>query len=291
MKNFINYYYGLIVEKYRKKEDNFVLTIKNEEYIFKPLVYNENDVYNVYLIAKKYKKACHEIILNLYDSVFSIYEGAKYILIKLKLVNEPDLSVYSIVSYSFLPNAFSKTDWSTLWKNKIDYYECQMNQFGYKYNIIKSSIGYYIGMSECAISLLNYVDSEKISVGVCHRRISSINSFMDFWDPTNLLLDNVARDIAEYLKDSYINNIITINDAIAQLKKIQMSKREAILLFSRMLYPSYYFDLYDKILMGEISEDKIVSVVKKNTSYEAFIRQVYLYLKNNYEIPNVGWLN
>ena len=60
---------------------------------------------------------------------------------------------------------------------------------------------------------------------------------------------------------------------------------------ARLLYPSYYFDMYDEIIQDKLSEDKIDVYIKKNLNYETFLKQVYGYLKNRHNIPEIEWLN
>ena len=41
-------------------------------------------------------------------------------------------------------------------------------------------------------------------------------------------------------------------------------KNEYIMLFSRLLFPTYYFDVYDDIINNNLKEEKIISIINKN---------------------------
>ena len=65
---------------------------------------------------------------------------------------------------------------------------------------------------------------------------------------------------------------------------------ESLMFFARLLYPSYYFDMYDQIIQNKISEEKINFYIKKNSYYEEFLKIIYKYLKNKFKVPEIEWL-
>ena len=62
------------------------------------------------------------------------------------------------------------------------------------------------------------------------------------------------------------------------------------LLFGRLLFPSFYFDIYDKIISEEIPEQEIVIVINRINYYEDFLRDIYYYIKTRANIPEIEWL-
>ena len=166
-----------------------------------------------------------------------------------------------------------------------------MNQLSFKHQALKDSFNYYVGLTECAISLLNYVDNSKIDYYISHKRINYNESLSEFFNPLNITIDSRVRDIAEYIKINYINERLDIKEIYFYLDRLNFDYAESILLLSRLLYPSYYFDIYDEIIQERISEDKIDIYIKKNTAYEVFLKQVYSYLRVRYNIPEIEWLN
>ncbi|MBO7536368.1 MAG: hypothetical protein J6T34_04455, partial [Bacilli bacterium] len=168
--------------------------------------------------------------------------------------------------------------WKNLWEQKLDYYEYQISELGLKYKKLRNSFSYYSGLCECAINLLNYVNYDNVRMNIAHYRIGKrIDEFMN---PLNITIDNITRDIAEYLK----SNMITEFD-------FNLTNDEYILLMARILYPSYYFDVYDKIIKEDIEEKEIDNIIKKNNSFELFLIKTYKYLITKSNMPRIEWLH
>ncbi len=290
MKNLINYYYNLIIDEYRKIDDYYNFDVDNKKYCFLPFEGDINYLYDIYLILHRNNKYCHEIIINKDNSILTFYENKSYILLKKNLCSHSQINLSDIINYDILVQRKTLLNWKELWKEKIDYYEYQMNQIGFKYKILKNSFSYYIGMSETAINLLNYVNTNSINFYISHKRINYEESIDDFLNPLNIIIDNITRDIAEYFKINFINDNITVEQIIYFLNSVNFSNDEYIMLLSRLLYPSYYFDIYDKIIQGRISEEKVNFYIEKNVQYETFIKKIYKYLKNMKKIPIIEWL-
>ena len=60
--------------------------------------------------------------------------------------------------------------------------------------------------------------------------------------------------------------------------------------FSRLLYPSYYFDLCDNIIYNNINENTLSNIIVKNEEYEKFLSHILNYLKTKFQIPDIEWL-
>ena len=159
-----------------------------------------------------------------------------------------------------------------------------------KYQKLKLSFNYYVGLSECAINLLKYLNNDNIKFYITHKRIMYKEKTDELLNPINLIIDTRVRDIAEYFKINYINNNYNIQDIIKEIDMLNLDYNESILLLSRLMYPSFYFDLYDKIIQEKIDESKIDFYIEKNVYYETFLRYIYKFLKSKYKIPNIEWL-
>jgi hypothetical protein len=99
------------------------------------------------------------------------------------------------------------------------------------------------------------------------------------------------RDACEYFKDAFFNDIPIEESIYNYLNSSQLSKEEAILFLARMIYPSFYFDIYEEIIHGSIDEKALESVIFKIINYEKLIKKIYNYLKRYYDFPNIEWLN
>ena len=290
MKNLINYYYDLVIKNFKKKRDKFIFNIDNKNYEFIPFYGDVNKFYNIYLILVKNNKYCHEIIFNKNKDILTFYEGKPYILLKKNICINNRLNIEEILNYDIPVYVEKNIEWKKLWEEKIDYYEYQMSKLSGKYNILKSSFDYYIGLSETAINLLNYVDMKSVKKFISHRRIVENEKLDEFFNPLNIIIDSRTRDIAEYIKINFFNNDITKEEIFIYLENFNFNLSEILLFLARLLYPSYYFDIYDEIIQERLNEDSIKKYIKKNTSYEIFLKKIYKYIKLRYKIPEIEWL-
>lgn len=292
MKNLINYFYNLIVNDFRKIDNYYLFEIDNIKYAFLEYDGNIDELYNMYTIIINNNKYCHEIVLNKDNRIVTFYQNKPYILIKKNIYLNTFVTLAEIINYDvpIYVEKERKVIWDELWMNKIDYYEYQMNELGNKYQKLKLSFNYYVGLSECAINLLKYLNNDNIKFYITHKRIMYKEKTDELLNPINLIIDTRVRDIAEYFKINYINNNYNIQDIIKEIDMLNLDYNESILLLSRLMYPSFYFDLYDKIIQEKIDESKIDFYIEKNVYYETFLRYIYKFLKSKYKIPNIEWL-
>lgn len=292
MKNLINYFYNLIVNDFRKIDNYYLFEIDNIKYAFLEYDGNIDELYNMYTIIVNNNKYCHEIVFNKDNRIVTFYQNKPYILIKKNIYLNTFVTLAEIINYDvpIYVEKERKVIWDELWMNKIDYYEYQMNELGNKYQKLKLSFNYYVGLSECAINLLKYLNNDNIKFYITHKRIMYKEKTDELLNPINLIIDTRVRDIAEYFKINYINNNYNIQDIIKEIDMLNLDYNESILLLSRLMYPSFYFDLYDKIIQEKIDESKIDFYIEKNVYYETFLRYIYKFLKSKYKIPNIEWL-
>jgi len=290
MKNLINYYYDLNINSFKKADGKFVFESNNKFYEFIPFYGDVNVFYKNYLTVLKSNKYCHEIVFNKQKNILTFYEGKPYLLLRKNLFINNKVSWNEIITYDVPLYIEAKLEWKKLWKEKIDYYEYQMSQLSHKYKTLKESFDYYIGLSENAISLLNYVNEKDIKFYMCHRRINPNEKLDGFFNPINFVVDNLSRDIGEYIKVNYFESSVDLDDIYNYIDRLGFNESEFILFLSRLMYPSYYFDVYDQIVEGNMGEEKIQLYTKKNVSYETFLKNIYNYLKSKIKIPEVEWL-
>ena len=261
---------------------------KNYEFI--PFYGDINRFYKLYLTLISNNKYCHEVVFNKDKNLLTVYNNIPYLLIKKNICIDSRVDINEIINYNIPIYEENGIDWKKLWTEKIDYYEYQMSQLATKYKYLKKSFDYYIGLSETAISLLNYVNRSDIKYYISHKRINQNEKLDDFLNPLNIVIDNRTRDVAEYIKINYFNGTLYENEVYQYLDNLHFTYTENLLFLSRLLYPTYYFDVYDKIIQEQVSEEKIDFYIKKNTHYEVFLKKIYIYIKNKYKIPEIEWL-
>ena len=57
-----------------------------------------------------------------------------------------------------------------------------------------------------------------------------------------------------------------------------------------MLYPTYYYDLLEKIIKNETEEKEIINIISRVGEYENIIKKLYKYYKAFIKIPIIEWL-
>ena len=290
MKNLINYYYNLVITEYKKTKNKFIFTIDKYEYEFILFDGNPSKLSKIYGIINNSRNYCHEIVLNKDNTIFTNFNNNLYVLIKKNCRINKYVDLNEIFYYVLKTDMHGLLNWKKLWENKIDYYEYQMSQIFFKYPKLKESFNYYAGMAETAISLLNYVEGKQINYYISHYRIEYKELIQDFFNPINLTLDYWIRDISEYIKINYINESISLPEVLTIINNLNLNRFDSLLFLARLIYPSYYFDMYDQIIQNKISQDKIEIYTKKNTIYEVFLKKVYSVINSKKIIPEIEWL-
>ena len=242
----------------------------------------------------------HEIILNKDNYVITSINNIPYILYKVYINKEKELTLQELTylsNFNFEHDSIlNRNNWDILWSTKIDYLEYQINQIGLKYPILVDSFSYFIGLAENAISYAKntelevkkeIIDKEVIS----HRKIRLTDTVNTIYNPINIIIDHKARDLGEYIKLSFFKNNNNIFNELNQYFSINHYSIYGIrLLFARILYPSFYFDMYEEIIKEKTKESDILNITSRIDEYEEYLRNVFFYFKKLYNIPQVEWL-
>lgn len=295
MNNLIQYFYNIKVDKivYNDIYYSFVY----DDYIYRLYIYDDNfnNVKFLYEINKILIKdtLMSEIIINKNNEILSVYNDTKYILIRLYVNINKSISLdeISLVS-STLYRKNININWGNLWEKKIDYLENLINENGKKYPLLVDSFNYFVGMAENAISYYNtiLIDNDYQYV-ISHKIIRWDDNIDVLYNPLNIIFDYKVRDVAEYIKNSFFcNNHDVFKEFNAYLQKNLLSVVEAKLLVSRLLYPSFYFEMYEDILIHKKEEKIILDVISKLDDYEQYLSNFILFLKNRYNIDEIEWL-
>lgn len=296
MNNFVEYFYYIKVDKI-KYEENYYSFIYNG-YIYK--LYSYDDDYDklktIFDINRKLvgNTLMSEIIINRNNEIISNYNGINYILIKLFINVKKGISLneINILSKSLYTEKIN-VNWGILWSNKIDYLENLINENGKKYPLIVDSFNYFVGMCENAISYFNSINiDENYKYVVSHKIIKFDDNIEVLYNPMNIILDFKVRDVAEYLKNSFFNNNYGVFDElITYLNTNHLSLTDVKLLISRLLYPSFYFEMYEDILINEKEEKILINIISRLDNYENYLYNIISFFRNYYDVDDIKWLN
>lgn len=294
MKNIIEYYYNLRIDELHNKDDNYYFNINNNNFIFKPYTGNIERSYDIYklntIMSNKFN--IDNIILNKYNNPLTKINDNFYILTSNKKEKKLTLPLISNMALNNINiESLERNKWEVLWENKIDYYEMQLGENEKKYPLIRESFDYFVGLAENAISYLVNTKLELKPTINDQKVVSHNNIEISLNEPSNLILDHKARDVAEYIKYSFFNNNQNIfNELNEYFYHNYYSPYGIRVLFSRILYPSFYFNTYDKIISGKVEEKELNKIISKINNYEIYLYNIYLYLRKYYNIPSVDWL-
>lgn len=293
MKNILNFYYDLYIDNINKINDNYYFSNKNNNYVFQLYdrqIEEANEIYEINNELNKYNYPSYKIVLTKFNSILVEYEGYLYILMIIPNIKNKILKFDDILKFNIQVNKeykyIDKSKWNISWSNKIDYIEYQFYQLENKYKIISDSINYYIGLWENAISYYNEIFINKVKC-LCTKRISVSTDILSLLNPVNFVIDYKERLIGDYLKSYIINEKYTYNNIDGILNKLNMSKDSVMLLISRILFPSYYFDLYEDIIDNKKDENNIIKLENRN-----IIKLINMIQDkfSNYNIPIIYWI-
>lgn len=298
MKSALFYYYQLSPLKLIKKKNYYYFFYEDALYYLclldRPIDYiNEIILLDKMLINSNYMN----IIYNIKGEAISLINNRYYMLLRSNNIKFSLLELYR--PYYCYGNMLklkilNHSDWGSLWTVKIDYFEYQKSYIKIKYPILYSSLDYYIGLSENAISYFyatnSYLKKDNADVLVVARRRINLDDF-SFYNPLNLVIDHKARDVAEYLKYLFIKDNYSYDLIDEILDNINFSSYQFSLLMARLLFPSFYFDLYEDIINGYSKEERIVSILKRSSEYENYIRYIYFFINKKRSILKIDWLD
>ena len=281
MENILNYYYQLNIIDIKKKDYYYLLTTDEyEQYIFNEIIdsnelkenldylNNTNVLYDLLILTKE-----GNITINYNDKEYALF----------KVRNNENLN---ILSFSNLITT-GKLKWGTLWSNRVDYYLEQIAEV-VEQKEIKYAMDYYISLAEIAISYFNTLseiyNENTLTFTLSHHIVTSpIDKYM-FYNPSNMCFDLSVRDIAEYIKESFFNDILTNYEILSLIDKINLNEALANYLLVRLIYPSYIFKLYDIFIETKSLNQELYEYMKKSREYETLLSTIYNKLKLKYSI-------
>lgn len=304
MKETLEYYYGLDIESIEELDGKYHFKIENQDYFF--VFYNRGieeleDIINVSNEMVKKGINVHKILVNRNNSFLTKVGEYNYILFVVSNLNE-EYDIFDMVKISeklVLNNNKSnlyRNNWGTLWSEKIDYFEYQVRELSIEKDVVKNSFSYYVGMAENAISYVNNTNMkygmDVYRIVLSHRRVFYPNYKLNYLNPLSFVFDLEVRDIAEYLKAMFFQKDISfcLDELSSYLKIRHLSLYEYQMLYARLLYPTYYFDVYEGVMNKNGDEEQLVNIIKKCDSYEEFLKKAYLEISKYAKIDKVEWI-
>ncbi len=303
MNNTISYYYHLYPETIIKRKKKYIFEYHQVYYIFEPITRPLNEMEEILRLneySSFYNSSIGLIEKNIEGKYITILNNKYYVLISNRTPNRRIYFSDLLVVKDFIPlNNFmllKRNDWVNLWSKKNDYFEYQKEYIKTKFPILYYSLDYYIGLSENAISYIGQVEremkpSERDHLVLAKKRVHYNDNLHEFQSPLNIVIDYKERDVSEYFKSLFLDDCYNEEEIINYLKELPASGFGMGLLMGRMLFPSFYFDLYEKIVNDVIPEKEIYKIIDKSDDYEYFLRFIYFEINKIIKIPRIDWLH
>lgn len=293
MEEIVKNYYNLEGIFTKISEDLYLIYSNDTYYYFMKCLRNEeelNDIGKICLELKNIGVRLDEIILNGEKRVVT----NNFVLVKINFFLDSDTSLKEMLRYNekLVVSKGVVNNWASLWEQKIDYLEYQIGELGQDKVELITSFSYYIGLAECALLVLKNVErkyNKDTKLVLSRIRINYPNYDKDYFNPLNFIIDNRMRDIAEYMKSMFFQKE-DVWTSIYEIFKKPYTVYEYNIFYARMLFPTYYFDLFEDIILDNRNGKEIFTITNLLDDYQDFLSDLYFYLSKFAPLERVPWI-
>lgn len=304
MKDILLYAYHVSVDNIKEYREYSVFEWNDQYYYFTKLKRSKEEFEDLLKVVEELLKKqvpVFNLIANVNNEFITMVGNDAYVLIE---VND-DTHEYGIldmierdkvVGLSDKKSVMYRNEWAKLWSEKVDYLEYQVHEMGKDYPVILNSFSYYVGLAENAICYVKHIEKlmdvpKKLPIVLSHRRVKYPNYRLNYDNPLNFIFDIEVRDIAEYLKSMALENKqFALIDLKSYIDLRQPDLYNMCMLYARLVYPSYYFDLHEKIINQDEKEDCLIPIIDQVDEMESFLRDAWFIMKNYVPIEPIAWL-
>lgn len=281
MKEFIEYNYDLRCDDlailnnllYFKHLDKFyiILNFNRDEVEFEKVLN--------YLISNSLKSL--KVVMNKKGSYISEFNGKKYVVMESDCENE-------IIDFPICIGGLINENnyWNEIWENRVVQLEKHKSELSLNKDIFYI-LNYYIGLIEICIynyNLLIRKYGQKNGLSIQHNRIEFPMYSFSYYNPVNYLFDFEFRDFAEYLKMRFFYSDFSTDEAISVIDNYNFDNFSINMFFVRLIYPTYFLELYDMQNKNNVYSDLFYDLLKKSSQYENFILKLITAMSSKYEI-------
>lgn len=299
MKKIINNYYNLYPDKIYKKEKNITyFFINNNKFNLVEIDRKKEDIEEQIKISNTlyYKNIkVNTFIKNKKNNFITTINNKNYILLKINEYEETEVQLRDIINFDksiVQKSGNMRENMINNWKLRVDLIEKQVIEYNKEFPIIKKSINYFLGLAENAISYANNIKNEKNEkVVLSHTRLRKKLNIQTIYNPLLFIMDYNSRDVSSYLKMNYVNETNILDELEEAIFNKEFTAFEINILYSRMLYPDYYFDEIEEIIYHRKNEEKIRKIIRNIKKYEKMLIELHIMLKKYINIEPVEWMD
>ena len=281
MKEFIEYNYDLICDDLAILNNLLYFKHLDKFYIISNFNRDEVEFEKVlnYLISNNLKSL--KVVMNKKGSYISEFNGKKYVVMESDCENE-------IIDFPICIGGLINENnyWNEIWENRVVQLEKHKSELSLNKDIFYI-LNYYIGLIEICIynyNLLIRKYGQKNGLSIQHNRIEFPMYSFSYYNPVNYLFDFEFRDFAEYLKMRFFYSDFSTDEAISVIDNYNFDNFSINMFFVRLIYPTYFLELYDMQNKNNVYSDLFYDLLKKSSQYENFILKLITAMSSKYEI-------
>lgn len=281
MKEFIEYNYDLRCDDLAILNNLLYFKHLDKFYIISNFNRDEVEFEKVlnYLISNNLKSL--KVVMNKKGSYISEFNGKKYVVMESDFENE-------IIDFPICIGGLINENnyWNEIWKNRVVQLEKHKSELSLNKDIFYI-LNYYIGLIEICIynyNLLIRKYGQKNGLSIQHNRIEFPMYSFSYYNPVNYLFDFEFRDFAEYLKMRFFYSDFSTDEAISVIDNYNFDNFSINMFFVRLIYPTYFLELYDMQNKNNVYSDLFYDLLKKSSQYENFILKLITAMSSKYEI-------
>lgn len=303
MKENILYAYHLEIDTIKEYKEYSVFEWNQKTYYFTKVKRSMEEFQELLMVMdelERKKIPIFSFILNVEGSFLTSVNGALYVLVETENPNHEYSLVDMLNRNQFVvlnskKSSLYRNEWGRLWSEKIDYLEYQVHEMGKKYPIILNSFSYFVGLAENAVCYVNSIlksgNPSNTMIVLSHRRVTFPNYRLNYDNPLNFIFDLEVRDIAEYLKNMvFLEDELPLIELKAYIELRHPNAYNLSLLYARLLYPSYYFDLHEKIINESEDEEKLLPIIDAIPKQEKFLKDAWILISKYVSIRPIDWI-
>lgn len=281
MKEFIEYNYDLRCDDLAILNNLLYFKHLDKFYIISNFNRDEVEFEKVlnYLISNNLKSL--KVVMNKKGSYISEFNGKKYVVMESDCENE-------IIDFPICIGGLINENnyWNEIWENRVVQLEKHKSELSLNKDIFYI-LNYYIGLIEICIynyNLLIRKYGQKNGLSIQHNRIEFPMYSFSYYNPVNYLFDFEFRDFAEYLKMRFFYSDFFTDEAISVIDNYNFDNFSINMFFVRLIYPTYFLELYDMQNKNDVYSDLFYDLLKKSSQYENFILKLITAMSSKYEI-------
>ena len=281
MKEFIEYNYDLRCDDLAILNNLLYFKHLDKFYIISNFNRDEVEFEKVlnYLISNNLKSL--KVVMNKKGSYISEFNGKKYVVMESDCENE-------IIDFPICIGGLINENnyWNEIWENRVVQLEKHKRELSLNKDIFYI-LNYYIGLIEICIynyNLLIRKYGQKNGLSIQHNRIEFPIYSFSYYNPVNYLFDFEFRDFAEYLKMRFFYSDFSTDEAISVIDNYNFDNFSINMFFVRLIYPTYFLELYDMQNKNNVYSDLFYDLLKKSSQYENFILKLITAMSSKYEI-------